>query len=315
LLPAYYVSLVASTVLTVLFAGHLGLPALGPGEVAWQVATHLAFLHTLFPGTFYNLNGAYWSLGLEWQLYLGLPLLIWGICRFGLPRTVAAVVLCNVIYRLALGLALSTGAVDGASIVGGAVLPNQLPGRWAEFALGMVAAEVYASRRLERWARFVPGMLIAILALVPLSILASRFQVGHIVYGALFFTVLCVTVSSDNRVARLIAWRPLVALGTISYSLYLVHQPVIQLFAMSLEQMRPDLSPTMVFLVLLLAFPIVLLLAWILFVTVERRTISSHTGGLRVPSFAVGLRSMLPATSATNLAREPAVDVERATTS
>jgi peptidoglycan/LPS O-acetylase OafA/YrhL len=80
---------------------------------------------------------------------------------------------------------------------------------------------------------------------------------------------------SDNFVARLLAWRPLVALGTMSYSLYLVHQPVLQVLGTLLAQRRPDLSPHIAFAILLASFPIVLLLAWILFTTVERRTLTS----------------------------------------
>jgi len=58
------------------------------------------------------------------------------------------------------------------------VLPNLLPGRWAEFGFGMVAASLHASGRLGRWA---PRAGWAILALVPLTTVAvpSR-QMGQI---------------------------------------------------------------------------------------------------------------------------------------
>ena len=48
--------------------GRLGLPALSGPELAEQTITHLTLTHRLFPETFYGLNGAYWSLGLEWEL-------------------------------------------------------------------------------------------------------------------------------------------------------------------------------------------------------------------------------------------------------
>jgi peptidoglycan/LPS O-acetylase OafA/YrhL len=84
LAPAYYTSLGLSIVLLVVTAGPLGTPGLTLGRVLWQLATHATLTHSIFPDSFYALNGAYWSLGLEWQLYLGLPVLILAIRRFGL---------------------------------------------------------------------------------------------------------------------------------------------------------------------------------------------------------------------------------------
>src|SRR6202011_3154193 len=127
-----------------------------------------------------------WSLGLEWQLYLALPLLVWLTSRFGLRSALGLALVVNVVYRLGLGLAMNTGLLDSGGLLAIAVFPNQLPGRWAEFAFGMLAADLYASGRLERWARFVPAMLAAMVALIPASFLAARFELAHIVYGLLF---------------------------------------------------------------------------------------------------------------------------------
>ena len=308
LMPAYYVALLLALALAFVSPAVLGVPQLTLGEAAWQMATHLTLMHTLFPDTFYSLNGAFWSLGLEWQLYLALPLLVWLTSRFGLLSALGLAVAVNMAYRLGLGLAMSSGVLDTNGLLAIAVFPNQLPGRWAEFAFGMLAADLYASGRLERWARFVPAMLVAMVALIPTSFLAARFELAHIVYGLLFFTLLCVVIASDNRVARLLAWRPLVALGTMSYSLYLVHQPVIQFLATWLELYRPDLSPTLVFVALVLSFPLILLLAWTLFLTVERRTLGG-AGNTLVPRIAFPMFSTgqtAPAIIAPESPRRPA---------
>ena len=117
-------------------------------DAAWQLGAHITMIHTLFPSTFYALNGAYWSLGLEWQLYLALPLLIVGMRRFGLVPTLAAAVLVNVVYRVALAMAGAQSLVP-SGILQSVVLPNLLPGRWAEFVFGMVVAELYAGGALD----------------------------------------------------------------------------------------------------------------------------------------------------------------------
>jgi peptidoglycan/LPS O-acetylase OafA/YrhL len=297
LMPAYYVAVVLSLALVAATNDLLRVPALTLGEATWQTATHLALIHTLFPDTFYSLNGAFWSLGLEWQLYLALPLLVWLTSRFGVGSAVVLAITCNVVYRLGLNAAISAGAIEGGSLLASSVLPNQLPGRWAEFALGMLAADLYQSGRLHRWARVVPAMMAALVILVPISVTASKLALSHIAYGAVFFILLCIVIASDNRIARVLAWRPLVALGTMSYSLYLVHQPVIQFLGSFLQLYRPDLAPTAVFAVLLATLPIIVVLAWILFLAVERRTLGAGAGDILVPRFRVTWRPSRAAAS------------------
>jgi peptidoglycan/LPS O-acetylase OafA/YrhL len=57
-----------------------------------------------------------------------------------------------------------------------------------------------------------------------------------------------------------------------SYSLSLVHEPLVQGFAHVIKTAAPELGGPAVFVVLLLAL---LLLSWVLFVAVERRTIGA----------------------------------------
>jgi peptidoglycan/LPS O-acetylase OafA/YrhL len=293
LAPAYYTSLVLSVALLLVTSQPLGVPGLSFGDATWQLATHLTLAHSLFPDTFYALNGAYWSLGLEWQLYLGLPLLIFGMRRFGLWPVVGFAVGCNVVYRLALGLAINSGTIPAGSALAEYVLPNQLFGRWAEFAFGMLAAELYATHRLERLGRFVPLMLCGIVALVPVALLVTQYELSHIVYGLVFVTLLCLVLVGDNAVTRVMSWRPLVAIGTMSYSLYLIHQPVIQSVAAWFELYQPAASPRFVFFALLLVVvPVILLLAWVLFLAVERRTMGPASANVLNPPFDLRLPSL-----------------------
>jgi peptidoglycan/LPS O-acetylase OafA/YrhL len=235
-------------------------------------------IHPLFPSTFYTLNGAYWSLGLEWQLYLALPLLIVGVRRFGLLRTALAAVTVNVAYRMILTAATQHGMIAPTGLLATVVLPNQLPGRWAEFVFGMVVAELYVSGRLIRWAvrpRIRWFALAAILVLVPVGLLTAGNPLSHLLFGGVFFVLVAVVVASDNVVSRIFSWRPLVALGVMSYSLYLVHQPLVQAGAYLLS-VHAHTSARTTFALLLAGLPLILLAAWLLFWTVERHTLTSH---------------------------------------
>lgn len=277
LLPAYYASLVAVVVATLLAGGRFGMTEYSAGEMAAQIGTHLTLTHQLFPETFYGLNGAYWSLGLEWELYLTLPLLIAAAVRFGLARTVAAVVGVTALYRLGLFASIEAGWLDPQGLWATAVLPNFFLGRWSEFALGMVAAEWYRTRGTRiGWRQ---GVLAALA--VGLALAFPDNPLNHILYGVFFFTLVCIVLEGDNIIARVFSWRPLVAIGVMSYSLYLVHQPMIEVMAHVLGAGQGT-DPRVVFGGLLALFPIVLLAALGLFALVERRSLSKDSSSVPV---------------------------------
>ena len=278
LLPAYYVSL-AITLAVVLIAGtNLGLASYSGWPAVEQLLTHATMTHILFPKTFYALNGAFWSLALEWQLYLTLPLLIIGIRRWGLAWTAAAAIAVNVAYRLLLFLMISEHRVAADSLLATAVLPNQLPGRWAEFVFGMVAAELYQAGVLVRLrlTLAVPVMV----ALVGVSLVSVGNQWSHLLFGGVFVLLLAVVLKADNLIATVISWRQLARLGTMSYSLYLVHQPIVQALAYLLHS-DAGLSPDVTFMVLISLLPLIVFVAWLLFVSVERYTLTSGGDGVR----------------------------------
>jgi peptidoglycan/LPS O-acetylase OafA/YrhL len=240
-------------------------------DVAWQLGTHVTMVHTLFPSTFYALNGAYWSLGLEWQLYLALPLLIVGMRRFGLVPTLAAAVIVNVVYRVVLAMAGAHSWVP-TGILQSVVLPNLLPGRWAEFVFGMVVAELYAGGVLDRLPRLARYAWVPMTAV---AVVAVGLPLAHLAFGAVFALLLIGVLAEKSLISRIFAWRPLVALGIMSYSLYLVHQPLVQAMAFVL---RHDfgLSSTRAFGALILLLPVIVAVAWVLFVLVERYTLTSR---------------------------------------
>ena len=279
LMPAYYTALIFSTLLAIAFSAAPRHVPLTPGALAGNLMAHLTLTQTLFPETFYGLNGAYWSLGLEWQLYLGLPLLIWGIRRYGIVPVVSLAVIVNILYRIGLFVAVQRGVIPAESALATAVLPNQFFGRCAEFAFGMVVAELFVRGHLER---FAPYCGLALVVLVPLSLLSTALPVSHLLFGLTFSCLVCLVLSGGNVVSRAFSWRPLVLLGVMSYSIYLVHEPIVEGMAFVL---RSDLgiSPVQTFLWLLLLLPVVLLLAWALFMTVERRTIHASQAALLSP--------------------------------
>jgi peptidoglycan/LPS O-acetylase OafA/YrhL len=151
-------------------------------------------------------------------------------------------------------------------------LPNQLPGRGAGFVFGMIAAELYATGRVAIWAHRLkfglPGLLAG-------GIILMNSPLSHLIFGGIFFILLCLVLASDRVVNTVMSWPPLVGIGVMSYSLYLVHQPVVQVLAEVLRT-RGHTTPNMTFFLLLLCIPFILLLAWGLFMGVERWTLTNR---------------------------------------
>lgn len=219
LLPAAYVVLA----LTLLAGSWL----LGPQERAELVAQHwgalgLASNYVLWGQSGYFSASAelkpllhFWSLSLEEQYYLLLPalLLLAGPGRRGL-MAVAGLVLLSFVAGLVWQRHEASAAFYG------------LPTRAWELGLGSLGAWAQRHGRLgPAWLRGPAAVLLLVLPLAPLPPLAGLDHPGAnalLVALATLALLLSAPAAAAPRVLR-----PLVGLGDISYSLYLVHWPLI----------------------------------------------------------------------------------------
>ena len=67
----------------------------------FQYATHLTFTQTLFPSTWAGIQGAFWTIGLEAQLYVVFPFLVLAYRRWGLIAIWLAIA-SSLLYRVIL---------------------------------------------------------------------------------------------------------------------------------------------------------------------------------------------------------------------
>jgi peptidoglycan/LPS O-acetylase OafA/YrhL len=248
IVPAYYVHLA--------FLAIVCLPVLVGwrfvkaewGFVLANLAAHATFLHYTSPLTSasFSINGALWTLAVEFQYYLLLPFLAPLFVRS--PRAaLAAFFAAALAWRYASAhafgplvefyLALSARWSVPESALR-SLIATQLPGYLAHFAIGILCGRAWLARRGR-----APGKAGEI-ALAVAAVLSCLAVYAHLVAGhalpreiawlalplalgaAMFCAVSCRPAWGD----RLLGAPPIAWVGKVSYSTYLYHVPLLLLF-------------------------------------------------------------------------------------
>ena len=215
------------------------------------LALNLTMTHGLSLEHFQAVNGVWWTLSIEAQFYVMLPLLAWAVRRAGWSAVLAAGVATMLAWRLA-----AFDAFRDAPVIQRIWILEQLPGRIDQFLLGMFASHVArsAGERASRWRDAVARNAALRCALVltgpfVLIALAYRLHIGdfflrywqghpwlyawHLAAGAAIAVSLHAVAVRPNATSppRRIAARVAVAFGVTSYSFYLWHEIVLRWFS------------------------------------------------------------------------------------
>jgi peptidoglycan/LPS O-acetylase OafA/YrhL len=275
IVPAYYVQLL------VLFA--IVLPALR-GTAFWRsdlyvyaynLVAHALFLHNTTPLTSGSMavNGALWTLAVEAQFYLLLPLAMPLFVRS--PRvSLAACVAMSIGWLAACSSGL--GPLVRAEMALGTpwgwredivryLLAHQLPSYLAHFAIGIVLG--------RSWLRRGPGGsphgadVAAIVAIAALYFFLSRdfgvpTEIAWIVPAVTLAFLLRAAAQSGTWTSRLLGRGPFAFVGRVSYSMYLYHLPLLLVAS--------PLLPGDSFLALPIYFGIILFVSWLSWRFVEQ---------------------------------------------
>jgi peptidoglycan/LPS O-acetylase OafA/YrhL len=219
ILPLYYVVLVAY-ILIADKGGSLG--------TWWR---SLFLLENFFPHTLSQVDGVMWSLVVEVHFYLLLPLIAWALARLSArsPRRAAVALVVVGVAAAVVRIVMVTKAhpVDIR-------WEYSLPGTFVFFVPGMLLALVdarWTTLRSKITGLASHGSLWAAASVPFWLAVLYRYNLDLLLVPATFLTVGAIALPlRRGALHRFLEWRPLAALGVTSYSLYLLHFPIVNAF-------------------------------------------------------------------------------------
>lgn len=217
ILPLYY---------TVLVVYILAFDHGGTATTWWR---SVLFLENFFPSTLSKVDGVMWSLVIEVQFYLLLPLLAWAVAKVarGSARRAAAAIV--VLGAAAAVVRLATVTLAHSTDVR---WEYSLPSTFVFFTGGLLLAVVHtaSAKRRPTWVRGPLGRADAWLAggVALWLVVVWRYNLDILLVPAAFAVVGSAVLPLRSGVSSaLLRWRPLATLGLASYSLYLWHFPLV----------------------------------------------------------------------------------------
>lgn len=270
ILPPYFAAVALSLAVIAL------IPLMNqPSGTAWDskipvdaggVLSHLLLLHNVSPDWAFQIDGPLWSVAVEWQIYFLMPLVLLPLFRRISPWIVVPAL---------------TVLLLGASLLGFA--PWAHPWLVGLFAAGMFAAQLTTRATLPRgtvrWLT-AAAIVAAGLLLVLSPFTQDKVWFNEIIAGGGFMALLVVLGRRTSRGAgvglfAVFESRPLRFAGLVSYSVYLLHSPLLALGNLLLLPLGLPLGLHYA-VMMLLVVPVTLALCWGFFLLVERHFQNTH---------------------------------------
>jgi peptidoglycan/LPS O-acetylase OafA/YrhL len=231
ILPPYYAALIFSLVLIRFF---IGRPTGTHWDTCLPVTAGGILAHVLLIQNFVGvqINHVFWSIATEWQIYLLFPLLVSGFRKKGPLFTIMLV--ASIVFLLVLAIARLPVSP----------LLTRYFSRLIElallFAFGMMGAMVSfdVGPLWARWRASLPWGLAttagAALIIGLCTTASEKETASHMIFlepivGLTTMEMLIyISRAGPNWLRAGLSARPLVRIGVISYSLYLIHAPLLQ---------------------------------------------------------------------------------------
>ncbi len=226
IVPPYYCALIFSVLMIFLsrkLSGNLPVFSLS----ARSLIMHLLLIHNLSPSTIGDINGAFWFIAVQVQLYLLFPFLV---------------TLWNRMGALAGALAAFIIGYGGYFVLRGTTLAGLTPHYIAHFAIGMLGASIVFSKAeiLIRLRDRFPWRTAFVVCSIATSFycyyqgweiaLGPNVYISDLLFGlSVVFLMIDASLPGRNTLRDRLSGPLLTRIGGIAYSIYLVHLPIVLL--------------------------------------------------------------------------------------
>jgi peptidoglycan/LPS O-acetylase OafA/YrhL len=183
-----------------------------------DLLSHLFFIHNLSDRYIFSINPSFWTLALEMQLYLIYPVFLFIRKKLGVDKTMILIFLLVPVSWFASHYLFPQSHL---------VAPCFITNYWFNWCAGAFLAERYwnSTRVFGRH-----NLLVAIVGFFAIILsgyfisFALAVQLSVFTWVAFFEWILYAKINISNRFNKIMA-----LIGIISYSIYLIHQPILRM--------------------------------------------------------------------------------------
>ncbi|MBS1663826.1 MAG: acyltransferase [Bacteroidetes bacterium] len=202
-----------------------------------SIPTNLLLIQSMNVHGWFSWNNAAWSISTEWWMYMLFPLLVGPFLRFKRWFRVLVGLLCVGGYLFIMFFLRSRVTVPSSlSFLGTNVVPDinvayqyGFVRCFCGFVLGMVVWRAYT----EGFARKFFANGVTLLAWVVGIVICLHFAVYDVLTVCFFPAVILSAAYGSKTIDRVFSGRAVQRLGDLSFSIYLVHQPILYTWMMA----------------------------------------------------------------------------------
>lgn len=220
-----------------------------------QLIEHLLLIHNFDQNSIFAISNSFWSIAVEFQLYLLYPVVLFFVKRLGWSKTLWIIALIEIIMRTSASVSYSSyDAISELWTQGSPFI------YWFSWSIGAASANAFLNKQdlpLSKCPIF----------LFPVLFLISVFFKPLVNFSFLFAALSTVSIISlflreDQKPFCIIpnfVFTHFRNVGIISYSVYLLHQPIVEYISQIVGKLLPktDLGLAIIYLICLVSwFPI-----------------------------------------------------------